>query len=131
MNKALWAVQILLAAAFAMAGASKLFMPAEALLAQMPWVETTGVTLARVAGLAELLGALGLVLPSALRIAPKLTPLAAAGLVAVMGGAMVTHGLRAEWGAIVVNVVLGGLAAFVAWGRAVRAPIAARNEATA
>ncbi|HET9784636.1 MAG TPA: DoxX family protein [Terriglobales bacterium] len=39
-------------------------------------------------GLCELLGALGLILPSALRIAPGLTPVAAGGLAIIMVGAI-------------------------------------------
>ena len=133
MNKALWAVQILLGLVFLGAGAAKLFTPEAALLADpnMGWVETTGVAIARFAGVAEILGAIGLLAPSALRIAPKLTPLAAAGLAAVMAGAIVTHLIRAEFFMVVPTGILGSLAAFVAWGRTVKAPIESRGGALA
>ena len=72
-----------------------------------------------------MLGAVGVVLPALTRVQPKLTPLAAAGLVVVMVLAMANHIMAGEF-MIVPNLVLGGLAAFVAWGRFKRAPIAPR-----
>ena len=81
----------------------------------------------RFIGVVEVLGALGLILPAATRIQPKLTPLAALGLFTVMVLAMITHITRGEFGAIGVNVVLGGLAAFIAWGRLSKAPVQPRS----
>ena len=68
-------------------------------------------------GLAEILGAIGLVLPAAVHIAPILVSLAAVGLALVMVGAAVVHARRNEPMNIAVNVVLIALAVFVAWGR--------------
>jgi putative oxidoreductase len=59
---------------------------------------------------------------------PRLTPLAAAGLVLVMLLASAFHLSRGEVGALPVNLVLGGIAAFVAWGRSRKAPIRARED---
>jgi hypothetical protein len=67
-----------------------------------------------------------LVLPAATRIKPALTPLAALGLATVMVLASLTHLLRGEVQMLPVTAVLAGLAAFVAWGRARKAPIAPR-----
>jgi hypothetical protein len=75
----------------------------------------------------ELAGALGLFLPAATRILPRLTPLAAVGLATMMALAVPFHLVRSETVAIVFNLVLGSLAAFVAWGRGRRAPISARS----
>jgi uncharacterized membrane protein len=127
MHKALWVVQVLLAIAFLLAGFGKLTMPVDQFVEAMPWVETTGVMAGRIAGFFELLGAIGLIAPSALRIAPKLTALAAAGLAVVMVLASGVHVARAEWSFLPMNLVLGSLAAFVAWGRFVKAPIEARS----
>ena len=80
----------------------------------------------RVIGVAELLGALGLILPAATRVKPMLTPLAASGLATVTLLAAIFHISRGELGALPIPLVLGGLAAFVAWGRAAKAPIAPR-----
>jgi uncharacterized membrane protein YphA (DoxX/SURF4 family) len=117
MNAALWTVQILLGAMFAMAGVMKSTQPKEKLQARMAWVEAVSLPTLRFIGVSELLAGIGLIAPWATRIAPVLTPLAAAGLVVIMVLAAGLHAKRGEYGGIVVNVVLGGLAAFVAWGR--------------
>lgn len=122
----LWVVQILLALAFGMAGVMKATTPLDQLGAAMSWVQAVPGWLVRFIGVSELAGALGLILPAATRIRPVLTPVAAAALVLVMILAAVTHVALGEPEALPVNVVLGGLAAFVAWGRAKRAPIASR-----
>ena len=122
-NISLWIVQLLLAAAFGMAGVMKSTMPMADLTSAMGWPGDLAPTLVRFIGASELAGALGLVLPSATRIRPLLTPLAAIGLVIVMVLAALFHLTRGEWLALPVNVVLGGLAAFVAWGRLRRVPI--------
>lgn len=57
---------------------------------------------------------------------PILTPIAAGGLVVVMTLAAAFHATRGEFGGIGAKLVLGGLAAFVAWGRFRAAPIAGR-----
>lgn len=122
----LWCLQGLLAAAFLAAGWMKVSAPIEVLRAQMPWVTGAMGGAVRFIGVVELLGALGLVLPAAARILPWLTPLAATGLATVMTLASVTHAARGELPPIAATAVLGLLAAFVAWGRFRRAPIAAR-----
>jgi uncharacterized membrane protein YphA (DoxX/SURF4 family) len=123
----LWVAQGVLAASFLMAGGMKVSAPMEQLQAQMPWVSGALGGAVRFIGAVELLGALGLVLPAATRIVPKLTPLAAAGLLTVMALGAMTHISRGEYPMIVANFVLGGLAAFIAWGRGKKAPIAARG----
>lgn len=121
----LWVVQVLLALAFGASGMMKLATPIAELAQKLPWVvDMPGLT--RFIGLSEVLGAIGLILPSATRIQPKLTALAGAGLTLVMTLAAAFHLSRGEGGHIVPNLVLGGLAAFVAWGRAKGAPIASR-----
>jgi hypothetical protein len=67
-----------------------------------------------------------LILPAATRIKPSLTPLAAIGLTTVMALASITHLVRGEVQMLPVTILLGGLAAFVAWGRSRKAPIAPR-----
>jgi len=114
MTCALWTVQVLLALVFAFAGAIKLVLPVDVLQAQAQ-LQLPGLFI-RFIGLVEVLGALGLVLPGLLRIRPNLTPLAAAGLVAVMlGAAMFTPPEQPAVGLLPVG--LGLLAAFVAYGR--------------
>jgi BASS family bile acid:Na+ symporter len=77
---------------------------------------------------AWVLGGIGLVLPALTRIKPGLTALAGVGLVVVMVLAAIFHITRGEFvPGVVVNVVMGGMAAFVAWGRGKAAPIAPRS----
>ncbi len=122
----LWVVQILLAALFGMAGVMKTTTPIAELITKLPWAGAIPEALVRFIGASELAAAFGLILPSATRIRPALTPLAAAGLALVMALAFVFHVARGETQALPINLVLGGLAAFVAWGRAKKAPISAR-----
>ncbi len=123
----LWVTQVLVGLSFIMGGAMKLAMPVEELAAQMPWVSGVMGSAVRFIGLAELLGGIGVILPAATRIKPVLTPLAASGLLVIMVLAAVTHIARGEYPMIVVNLVLGGMAAFVAWGRFKKAPIQSRS----
>jgi hypothetical protein len=115
MNIALWIVQVLLAALFLFAGGIKLVTPMEEMMKQMPlqlpgwFVLFTGVV--------EVLGAIGLILPRLLGIRPGLTPLAAAGLVIVMIGAMVYTFAAGEVTLALISLVVGLLAAFIAYGR--------------
>jgi hypothetical protein len=113
MTYALWIVQGLLALLFLFAGGMKLVLPVETLTAQMP---LAGLFV-RFIGVAEVLGAVGLILPGLLRIRPGLTPLAAAGLVILMIGATVFTLAYAGAVLALIPVVVGLLAAFVAYGR--------------
>ena len=117
MGIALWVVQVLLAAAFLVSGATKLSQPKEKLVKNMAWVEDFSQGAVRIIGALEVLGAIGIVLPALTGILPSLTPLAATGLVLTMIGAALTHLRRAEYGPIAVAAVLLLLAAFVAYGR--------------
>ncbi len=126
LHYALWAVQILLALAFGMAGVMKSTSPISELAQKLIWPGAVPAALVRFIGVSEFAGALGLVLPSATRIKPALTPLAAGGLVVVMVLAAGFHITRGEMGALPINGTLGALAAFVAWGRSRKAPIAPR-----
>ena len=117
MSIAMWVVQVLVAAAFLMSGATKLSQPKEKLLKNMAWVEDFSQPSLRIIGTLEVLGAIGVVLPALTGILPWLTPLASLGLVLTMIGAALTHLRRTEFGGIAVNAVLLILAAFVAYGR--------------
>ncbi len=113
MNIALWIVQGLLAALFLFAGGMKLVLPVEEMTKQMP---LPGLFL-RFIALCEVLGALGLILPGLLRIRPGLTPLAAAGLAIIMIGATVLTAMTGDVAMALIPLVVGLLAAFVAYGR--------------
>jgi putative oxidoreductase len=124
LNISLWVAQTLLLLAFGAAGGMKLFNPAVAEMAKtqsgMPYALTYFI------GMSEVLGAVGVVLPAATRIRPKLTGWAAVGLGTIMVLAFGLHLARGEWSHVPPVVVLGALAGFVAWGRLERAPISLR-----
>lgn len=119
MDLALWIVAGLLAVVFLAAGAGKLIVPKEKMenLRGANWTQDASAGFIKTIGALEVLAAVGLVLPAAVDIAPILVPLAAVGLVAVMAGAMITHGRRHEVLPVAANLTYLALAAFVAWGR--------------
>ncbi len=122
MNRALWVVQGLLAIVFLMSGAMKLLTPPEVMAAQMALPLPIGFIW--FIGVCEVLGALGLVLPGLLRTRTGLTPLAAAGLTAIMVGAVVTTLVSGVGIALaVLPLVVLVLVAFVAVGRGRLAPL--------
>ena len=121
----LWVAQVALALAFGMIGVTKLTTSEADIIQQSgELVEKYGVALIRFIGIAEVLGALGMILPAALRILPILTPLAALGLATIMGLATALHASKGE--PIVTQVVFLLLTLFVVWGRFSKAPISAR-----
>ena len=117
MNVFLWILQGVLAALFAAAGVTKATQPREKLIAQLPWVSDVSTPVVRLIGVAELAGALGLILPGAFDIATVLSPLAATGLAVIMVLAMGLHARRKEPQAIGFNAILLIVAAVIAWGR--------------
>jgi hypothetical protein len=123
----LWVVQALLALLFIWGGGFKLVVPLEQLAGPPGSVVLPGAFL-RFIGVVELLGGLGLILPSLLRIRPGLTPLAAAGLVIIMIGAVcITLAGGGRVGMASFPVVVGLLAGFVAYGRWRLAPLRSRS----
>src|SRR5581483_1897881 len=119
MNLTLWIITGLLAAAFLVAGANKLFIPREK-LAKAPgggWVLDFSVGFIKALGAVEILGAAGLILPALLNIAPILVPLAAVGLALIMVGAATVMFRRHEYKHMLVNLIYLALIIFVAWGR--------------
>jgi uncharacterized membrane protein YphA (DoxX/SURF4 family) len=122
----LWVLQVALGVMFLSAGLMKATTPIADLAAKMVWPGVVPPGLVRFIGASELLGGIGLILPAATRVKPGLTPLAALGLVAVMVCAAIFHISRGEVQMVPINVVLGGLAGFVAWGRFKKATIAPR-----
>lgn len=127
LNIALWVCQVLLALAFGLAGIMKTTKPIAELAEKMIWPGAIPPTLVRFIGGVELTAAVGLLLPSLTRVKPSLTPLAAIGLVFVQTLAIIFHISRGEARFVPINLTLGALALFVAWGRFKRAPLAARG----
>ena len=123
----LWAVQLIAASIFIAAGLAKLTTPLPDLAKTIPWTADYSVVFVRFIGLVDLLGGLGLVLPAATRILPRLTVLAALGCVVLQVMAMAFHVSRGELDVLPLNAVLLSASAFVLWGRGRRLPIAPRR----
>ncbi len=122
----LWVAQILLAALFGLAGFMKTTAPLEDLAQKgMTFVNESGIGMVRFIGISELLGAIGLILPSALRIKPVFTPFAAVGIAVIMVLATGYHLMHGE--PFVGSLAFLAIAVFVAWGRFVKAPIQANQ----
>jgi putative oxidoreductase len=124
MNLVLWIVQALLAVAYVIAGGMKAFRPLDTLSKSMAWVRAVPAGLVRFIGIAEVLGALGLILPMITNVAPWLTVAAAAGLILLQVCATVFHVSRQEARVVPGNVLLLLLALLVLIGRVVIVPIA-------
>lgn len=127
LNIALWITQSLLAAMFLMAGFTKLFQPINELVKMLPWVTSVPEGLVRFIGVSELLGGIGLLVPSILRIKPILTPYAAAGLALVMSLASLFHISRGEGSVIGMNFLFIALSLFIVWGRIKKIPIVSKS----
>jgi hypothetical protein len=106
------------AAAFLGAGLMKITGKREQMLERMAWVADYSPSQVKLIGVVEVLGAIGLILPAVTGIAPILVPIAATGLVITSVLAAIMHVRRGDgFGSAVPVLVLGLLAAFVAWGR--------------
>src|SRR5215510_10901112 len=117
LNAALWIVQGLLTALFLFAGSTKLILPIEVLtsMGSPNQIVLPGWFL-RFIGVAEVLGAIGLILPRLLNILPRLTSLAAMGLVIIMIGAVSLTFAADGLAPALFPMVVGFLAGFVAYG---------------
>ena len=119
MNVALWGVAGVLATVLLVAGINKLFMPKEK-LATFPgggWVEDFSPGALKAISVLEILGAVGLIMPAVLDIAPVLVPVAATGAALLFVGAVITRLRRGEKMTIIGDLAYLAMAVFVAWGR--------------
>ena len=116
MNGLVWVFSIVLAVVFLVTGVNRVFRYEKA-RDLFPWVKDVPRALVQVIGIAEILGALGLILPVATGIYAWLTPVAAAALGLLMFMAAVFNGVRHERAEVALNVLLLLMLAFVAYVR--------------
>ena len=127
MNIALWVLQIVGGLYFIYTGISHFLLP-PGLPDMMAWMYELSPTIHVIAGVLEILGGLGLILPAVTRIQTRLVPLAATGLALVMVGAAIWHIQRGEFFNIGINIGNIVLMAFLAYGRWKLAPLKDRNQ---
>lgn len=121
----LWVAQIVLAL-FLLTGTVLKFQPIEKISPMMPWAGQVPAMVVRLLGIIDLLGAIGLIVPSLLRIKPSLTPWAAIATIALMVCAIIFHISRGEAAVIGANIIAAFMAGFIAWGRFKKAPITSK-----
>lgn len=124
----LWVIQILLAMLYANAGFLKAFKPIAEIAPTITWALSLPEWLVRSIGISEFLGAIGLVLPAALKIRPQLSMLAAAGIATIMLLANLFHIGRGEFFALPMTGILFALAAFIVYGRWKLAPFISKEK---
>ena len=134
-NVLLWTLQVLWGVFFSFTGFGKVlaYDPAvwNHMLHQVAWFSAVPQGLFVFIGACEFLGGIGLILPAMTGIKPQLTPLAAIGLTVIMILAALFHIVRGESSFFVpLNLVLGGVAAFIAYGRLMAMPTAAQSVST-
>lgn len=115
LNVALWVVQGLLAGVFLLTGTTKLVLPREVLEKRMHWAPSWPRWRIKMLGLAEVAGALGLVVPAATGVAPILSPIAALCFAVLMLGAAGTHRRLGE--SVVPALLVGALCLVVGAAR--------------
>jgi hypothetical protein len=119
MNLTLWIIAGLLAVAL-LVSTSKMFVPREKIAsvgAAAEWVLDFSPGALKALGVLELMGAVGLILPAVLAIAPILVPVAATGAALLFAGAITMRLRRGERATAAFEVVYLAMAVFVAWGR--------------
>lgn len=119
MDIALWIAAGLLALVALAGGFTKTFIPKEKLEHHegAAWTRTRSSTFVKTLGVIELLAAIGLVLPALVDVAPVMVPVTAVCWIALMIGAMITHGRLGQPKLVMVNLVYVALAVFIAIGR--------------
>jgi putative oxidoreductase len=123
MNLVLWTLQGLMALLFLLSGSMKALRPLEEVRKRMPWANDVPAWFVRFIGIAEILGALGLILPAFTGILPWLTVAAAVGLVIVMLSAGVFHAWRREFSSLGITVLLLALTVVIVVGRVAVVPL--------
>jgi len=130
LNVVLWTTQVLWGVFFSFTGFGKVMSYRQDVWNQtlhqpVAWFHAVPQGLFVFIGVCEFLGGVGLVLPALTRIKPKLTPLAAFGLALVMFLAAIFHIVRGEYSFFVpMNLVLGGISAFIGYERWMVSPVA-------
>ncbi len=115
MTVAYWILASLLAAFYLWSGGMKVVQSRDQMRPIMPWVDDVRLVLVRAIGLAEVLGALGLLLPRMTGIAPGLAISAAVGLTLLQILALGFHLVRGETRNLWLNVVLIALGIVTVW----------------
>lgn len=127
-NITLWAAQIIIAALFFVTGGIKLFLSIDHIHSVLPSMKVISNIYIRLIGLVELIGGIGLLLPTLLKIKPNLTPLAAIGLAATMVFAGIFNVSIGDISKLAINIIVILIAAYIAWGRFEKSSVVSQNK---
>jgi hypothetical protein len=134
LNGVLWTLQVMWGFFFAGSGFGKVLLYDATLYAEAPravaWYAAVPQPLIVCIGVVEVLGGIGLILPSLTRVRPGLAPLAAGGLTLTMVLAAAFHVARGEYALVPANLLLGAVSAVLAAGRWTKRPLAAEPLTT-
>ena len=112
-NTTVWIAQGILCLAFGVSGIMKLTLSIETLTSILTWPGALPPEIVRLIGVAEIAGAMGVVLPMLTGIRPILTSYAAFGLMVLMIGALGYHLMLFQGGMLIPSIALGCLSAYV------------------
>lgn len=126
LNVMVWAMQSIMALTFLAGGLYTLSQPVDILAQKMSYASHFPAWAVKLISISEILGAIGLIAPSILRIKPALTPLAAAALTLIMILATAYHITYNEIYQAPMTIVIGSVTAFIAWARSWKYPISER-----
>jgi uncharacterized membrane protein YphA (DoxX/SURF4 family) len=123
----LWTAQIVVFALFTLFGGMKLLMPIDKLAEMWIWPGQVPSWFLHLTGILDVAGGLGVLLPAATRVQPRLTVLAALGCTTLQIAAIIFHLSRGEAAVVPINITLLALSVLILWGRGRPAPIAPRG----
>ena len=129
-HRILWILQWVFGIYFIAVGINHFIVP-EGLPSMMDWLYELNDTTHVIAGIAEIAGGLGLILPGLTKIRPELTVYAAEGLILVMLGALIWHVTRSEVSNLITNVIIAAILAYIAYGRSKLSPLSAKEPQVA
>lgn len=101
-----WVLQFLLASCLTYGGIMKLITPIDQLALMWPWVAQVPNLVVWGTALLDLLGAIGIILPSLLNIKPYFSRWAAYGILGLMLSAIVFHLVRGETEVLGFNIFM-------------------------
>lgn len=120
---AVWIGQATLAFFFTVTASLKIALDPERLVEIMAWTGGMPMAAVRTFGALELLGAVAVAAPAVTRTPQRIVGYAALAFLTLMASAAVIHIAREEYRMVLLNLAVGLVATFVAWGRLTHAPL--------
>jgi putative oxidoreductase len=120
---AVWTAQLALASFFGVMAMLKLILHFERVVELIAWAGSVPEPFVRTLGVVELLGAIVVAAPAVTPAPQRVVGWTAVGFLTLMFSAAIIHIARGEPRMLAINLLVGALAAFVAWGRLMHLPL--------